>query len=179
MIEMLDEPQRGYADVLAETRRYLGEVIRHGGSGCNAKVLAEELQAVTPGFDWTHLDVEKFVDNKNARFLSDRFSAHADNPGQLKLDNILAIHAFATDKLQHILLKLREAGTPKLDLEVQVLASKTRMTFTLMTPFARELAANPEFRRAAQDAMRALVRGFTAGMREGVAQRIDARKLDR
>lgn len=121
----------------------------------------------------------KFIGNKNARFLSDKFSAHADNPNQLKLDNVLAVHAYATDKLQGILLQLRDAGTPKLDLEVQVSASKTRMTFTLMTPFARELSANPEFRRAAQDAMRALVRGFTAGMREGVAQRVDARKLEK
>ena len=178
MIEMIDEPERGYPEVLVETRNLLREIIKNGGSAWNAKTLAKALREITPIYDWTHNDVEKFVSGRNGRLLSDDFSAHAGGPTQLKLEDIISIHSFASSTLESIAAKLREAGKPKLELELSVSASKTRMTFTLATPFAKELSQNEAFRQASQEALKAVVRAFSAGMREGVEQRVNLKKLD-
>lgn len=178
MIEMIDEPERGYPEVLAETRKLLREIIRNGGSEWNAKTLAKALRELTPLYDWTHNDVEKFTSGRNGRFLADDFSAHAGGPNQLKLEDIISIHSFASTALEGIAAKLREAGKPKLQLELSVTASKARMTFTVMTPFAKELSQNEAYCQAVQEALKAVTRAFSAGMLEGVEQRVNLKKLD-
>lgn len=154
---MIADQAVSYASILDETRRLLRESVANGGKDFRPAPLAERLKDVVPSIAWTGRFLEAFISGRNLhRFQRDE---------ALSLEDLNSLYAFAAAQREQVAKELEKSAKVKVALNNVALprSGKIALTFNLVSPGVRQLASNPDFLQAAQEALRAVVRAYAAG----------------
>ncbi len=161
MFEIIEDENRGFYHLVAETRDYLNALMRMGGPDYTFFKLAEKLRSVTPRFDWQEGDVERFIKNTGCRFYKSPYFIRGRRDNEkpaLNLAEVVEIHKFASAELQPILTLIRTTGIP-LDVptELTIASGKNELWFSFQTAVADALAYDRPFNAEAMQLLQKLI----------------------
>lgn len=146
---MIEEPERDFFSLVAETRDCLHALNRLGGPETTYYKLAQLLKEQTPRFDWNEEDTRRFILAGQCRFhdlISELRGKKQNHRDLLTLDDVVNIRAVASARLQPLLETARKAGTiPELPTDLVVANFGQEINFVFFTAAAGDLARDTTF----------------------------------
>lgn len=152
MFELLEDHKRDFHALADDARDALNVLMRVGGPEYGYASLAIALKDITPRFNWTGREVQKFINGDGCKFFVSPF-AHplSKKPDDfLKLDDMIAIRDFAADRAKPILEKIAALGESLvIPTEVEVSTGRNDMSVGIRMPGIGEIGlGNAKLRRS-------------------------------
>ncbi len=146
---MLEDPDRDFYSLVVETRDCLHALNRLGGPETTYYKLAQFLKEQTPRFEWNEKDTRRFILAGQCRFhdlISELRGKKQNQRDLLTLDDVVAIRAAASTRLEPLLDIARKAGTiPELPTDLVIANFGQELNFIFFTAAAGDLARDTAF----------------------------------